>query len=178
MSKLNNIKKEASLVRKKEEELASKLAQVSPEDFLVSPAEEVDVHGDQLDRKIKEVSSYASDGPCGKCNKEHMAEDGCEQERPESMANDTSYLVDRRAQYVLHELGKIAGEMRAKDKNFAADMILSTAKNIKNNALKKAANKLRVVSGLQKMAADAYSKGDRMTGDVVTTTIQNIKKQG
>jgi len=59
MTKLTSMKKEAS---------TSKVAEVSPEDFLVEPAEEVDVHGTDLEDKILEIDSYAKD-KCEKCGK-------------------------------------------------------------------------------------------------------------
>ena len=187
MSKLQTMKKKASAKKKAStSNAASKTAQVKPEDFLVAPAEEIDIHGDNLNSKIEEVSSYAEDASCDECGKEHVDEDVCgdieSSEEPvmvvmPMMEDDMSYLVDTKAQYIIHELGKIAGEMKSQDKNFASDMILSTANNIKNNALKKAAKKLKVVCGLRKMANDAYNSGDRMTGDVVSATINKIVKK-
>lgn len=154
---------------------SKKTAQVRPEDFLVQPPEAVDVHGDDLDRKIEEVSSYAKDDcddkPCDKCGNTHLALDGCQSK----LANH-SYLLDKKAQFVINELGKIAGDMRSQDKLFAADMIEATAIDIKNKTLKIAAEKLKVIQGLNKIAHNAYKNGDRITGDVVTVTIENIKK--
>jgi hypothetical protein len=177
MSKLHAIKKQASVEREETSALGanSKVAQVNPEDFLVTPSEQIDVHGKDLEEKIQEVSSYAEDPSCKKCGKGHMAEDGCATEAPPmAMADDMSYLTDRKAEYVLHQLGKVAGEMRAEGKSFAADMIQATAIQIKNQAVKKASDKLSIVTGLRKMAKNAYDGGDKLTGDVVTVTINKI----
>jgi len=61
-------------------------------------------------------------------------------------------------------------------KGFAADMVRATALEIRDESLAKAAQKLEVVAGLEKMAKDSYAEGDRLTGDVISATIQNIKK--
>lgn len=178
MSKSNALKKQAAAdLKETSDQVANpKVAQVKPEDFLVSPSEQIDVHGNDLENKIQEVSSYAEDPSCGKCGVGHLAEDGCAktEEVSSALADDTSYLVDSKAEYVLNQLGKVAGEMRAGGKNFAADMIQATAIQIKNEAVKKAADKLSIVTNLRKMAKNAYASGDELTGDVVTVTINRI----
>lgn len=174
--------------------------EIKPEDFLVAPEAPADVHGEEIDKKINEVSSYAKDTPCGKCHKVHDgdkcgdmmtpmsnsaddAEDASyaedkemEEKSEESCAEDMSYLVDKKAQYVLHQLGKIAGQLRQKNKGFAADMVEATAIEIKGKILEKAAQKMQVISGLKKMAQEHYQSGDVLTGDVISVTIENIKK--
>ncbi len=187
IAKLRSMKKEA------------KAKNVSPEDFLITPEGEVDAHSNVLENKIQEVSSYAKDDKekkiCEKCKKAECIcktaseEKACEkckkvecacevkpEDKKDNSAEDMSYLVDKKAQYVLYQLGKIAGGLRAKKNGFAADMVEATALEIKNKTLAKAAQKFQVVSGLQKMANDAYKKGDNMTGDVISVTIENIKK--
>lgn len=168
VSKLQALKKKAQL-----QEMPS--PEVKPEDFLVSPTEEIDVHGDDLNHKIEEVTSYAKDIPCDKCEKVHESAE-CPKPEQENEAEDMSYLVDKKAQYVLYELGKIATNLRHKNKGFAADMVEVTALEIKDEVLKKAAQKLQIVSGLQKMATESYAKGDHYTGDVIMVTVDNIKK--
>ena len=180
VSKLQELKKKASK-QNAASKAPSETAQVRPEDFLVAPAEEVDVHGTDLENKINEVSSYAEDKEmesCANCG-EHMAADhACDNlgtAKP-SMAEDMSYLVDLQAKEVLFELGKVAGELRLKKQSFAADMVEATAQNIQKEVISKAAKKLEVVTGLKKMASESYAEGDRLTGDVISVTIENVKK--
>lgn len=168
VSKLQDLKKKAQLQEVPVE------PEVKAEEFLVSPTEEVDVHGDDLDKKIEEVTSYAKDIPCEKCEKVHEAEDCPPAE--ENYAEDMSYLVDKKAEYILFQLGKIAKGLREQNKNFPADMVEVTALEIKEQVIKKASQKLQIVSGLQKMAKESYQKGDHYTGDVISVTIENIKK--
>lgn len=177
--KLQTLKKKAQLQE------APVKPEVKPEDFLVSPAEEVDVHGADLNSKIEEVASYAKDIPCEKCETIHDGEacpcDKCGENhegecKKENLAEDMSYLVDKKAQYVLFQLGKIAKGLREKNKSFAADMVEVTALEIKDQVMKKASQKLQIVSGLQKMAQESYQKGDHYTGDVISVTVENIKK--
>jgi hypothetical protein len=180
VSKLREMKKTAS-------------QEVRPEDFLVASEEPVDVHSHDLDKKIQEVESYAQDdtSTCEVCEKKHpgkpcscensaddkdMESEEIKENHSDDKAEDTSYLVDRQAQYVLSELGKIAGNLRGKNKSFAADMVEATAIEIRTQAIKKASQKLEVVNGLKKMASEAYKKGDRLTGDVIQVTIDSIKK--
>lgn len=172
-----NFKQEVSKLQalKKKAQLQETPTEVKPEEFLVSPTEEIDVHGDDLNGKIAEVESYAKDIPCEKCETIHDGEK-CPEPKKEDSADDTSYLVDKKAQYVLYQLGKIAKNLREKNKGFAADMVEVTALEIKDEVLKKAAQKLQIVSGLQKMANESYKKGDHYTGDVISITIENIKK--
>lgn len=187
MSKLQSLKKQAAEAQQPAKAVTSKVAQVKPEDFLVAPPDVVDVHGDDLDSKIKEVSSYAEDGSdmsCHKCNEsyakdsEHTcnsSEDGGSMEMP-LLADDMNYLIDTKAHHILFELGKIASALRLQKQSFAADMVEVTALEIKQATLAKAAKKLEVVTGLQKMASESYAEGDRLTGDVISVTIENVKK--
>jgi hypothetical protein len=85
------------------------------------------------------------------------------------------FLVDKKADHVLYELGKIASDLRREGKGFAADMVETTAMDIKNEAIAKAASTIEVIEGLKKMAQESYSEGDIMTGDVIQATILNIK---
>lgn len=171
--KAKAIKKQANLA-----EFPEVKPEVKPEDFLITPEEPVNMHGKELENKIDEVSSYAKDKPCDKCHQIHYGDD-CKTEEPkkqENMAEDLSYLVDKKAEYVLYHLGKIAHGLREKNKGFAADMVEATAIEIKDKAVKKAAEKIEVIINLKKMAHKSYQEGDRMTGDVISATIENIKK--
>lgn len=173
LSKLKGIKKEA------------RAKDVSPEDFLIETEPEVNSHSNILDNKIEEVSSYVKDDKVVKqqadkkvaknkasCNSCNSQECSCQKKKSE----DISYLVDKKAQYVLFQLGKIASGLREKNNNFAADMVEATALEIKDQTLQKAAKKYQVVTGLQKMAKAAYKSGDSLTGDVITVSIEEIKK--
>ena len=171
VSKLQALKKQANF----QEAPPAATSEVNPEEFLISPTEDIDVHGDDLNHKIDEVTSYAKDIPCDKCETIHEGEE-CPKPKSENSAEDTAYLVDKKAQYVLYQLGKIASGLRKKDKGFAADMVEVTALEIKEEVLKKASQKLQIVSGLQKMAEESYKKGDHYTGDVISVTVENIKK--
>ncbi len=170
----------------------AEVSDVKPEDFLVSSEAPHDIHSEELNKNIDQISSYAKDVPCEKCNEIHdskscnYAKDDvpCEkchevhegECKTESKAEDMSYLVDKKAEYVLFNLGKIANQLRKKNKGFAADMVEATALEIKEKTVKTAAQKLQVISGLTKMANDSYKKGDTLTGDVISVTIENIKK--
>lgn len=92
-----------------------------------------------------------------------------------TVLDDTDYLIDSKAKFILHELGKISADLRTKNA-FAADLVDATVIDIKNDLLKEAAKKLKVVNELTKMASSAYKSGDIMTGDVITVSINNIKK--
>ena len=153
-----------------------KASLVSPEDFLIDPVEEVDVHGQDLDNRIDSVSSYAEDDKmesCAKCGESMASDHYC---KSASKRKGIEYLIDLKAKNVLFELGKIASSLRNEDKNFAADMVQATALSIRNEALAKAAKKLNVINELRKMAKDSYNEGDRLTSDVILATIENIKK--
>lgn len=160
----------------------SKLAEVKAEDFLIAPVEKVCLHSDKLDSKIKEISHYAEDKSdktcsCESCGCESCSESHSSEDSHQKTSVDFSGFIDKKAEYVLYELGKIAGDLRGSGNGLAADMVSITASDIKNSVIKKAANKMRVISGLQKMASDFYGKGDNITGDVVSVTIRNIMKR-
>jgi len=200
MSSLKTMKKQASEQENSSvSDVTSKTAQeVRPEDFLVEAPKSVDMHGSELDKAISEVSSYADDvcKGCGKkdcdckkncvmCGEAHDLESSCGDMGAMPTAvlvspneDDYAYLMNNRANYIIGELGKMAGDLRMKNKDFAADMVEATAIGIKTDAIKEAATKLKVIDGLKKMAEKSYNDGDRMTGDVVTATIQNILNKG
>jgi hypothetical protein len=128
---------------------------------------------------------------CPNCNKVHdmaydcKAKDGCsncgdgsyaKDAKPNMPAHPMSPALDAKSSYVLAELSKIAKDLRVDGKGFAADMVLATAKEIKEEAIFKAAQQEQVIVGLKKMAKESYAEGDRMTGDVILATIRNIKK--
>lgn len=169
MAKLQSLKKTA-------QEQAAPAAEVKPEDFLVSSENKQENFNKDLDDKIESVSNYASDKVCSTC---HKAECECKEENEakdqESEKEDTSYLVDKKAKYVLHQLGKIASGLRHKNENFAADMVEATAIEIKEQAVAKASQKMQVIAALTKMARKSYQNNDQLTGDVITVTIENIK---
>lgn len=204
ISKLQQIKKTAT--QKQDENSASeqtKVArEVSPEEFLVEPKEKLDLPSTELEQKIEEVESFVKDNEsscekcdckpckcepktnCAMCGRDHVKENECGEvgmaviplADDMNYTDDMSYLMDLEASYVLKELGKVAGDLRNKNKNFAADMVEVTAMEIQKEALQKAAQKYQVVCGLKKMAKESYKKGDRITGDVISVTIENIKK--
>jgi hypothetical protein len=99
-----------------------------------------------------------------------------EAKKSANFKSDFGYLVDKKANYVIHELGKIASDLRRNGNGFAADMVETTASDITKEALQKAATKLEVIEGLTKMAKESYAEGDGITGDVIQATILNIKK--
>jgi uncharacterized protein YqeY len=171
---------------KKESNLKSKSASdVKPEDFLISQEEDTNVYDKDLNDKIDSISNYADEEPCDICHEEHEEHQVLEKEIPMDMdtksfedkdLEDISYLVDKKAKYVLHRLGKIASSLRKKNEAFAADMVELTAIDIKNETIAKAAQKIQVIDNLKKMANKSYSKGDQLTGDVISSTIESIKK--
>lgn len=177
-------------------------AALRPEDFLVPPEmEEKDV-GSAIDNSIKDVSSYAEDENHANCPTHNMAYDKCgckaddkttddeshaymvddeshaymaDDESHAYMAEDMSYLMDSRANHILEGLGKVAGSLRAKNENFAADLVEATAMGIRNDFVKEAQKKAKVINALTKMASDFYKQDKELAGDLVTVTINKIK---
>lgn len=86
-----------------------------------------------------------------------------------------SEFVNKKAEYVLYELGKVASDLRNGGNRFAADMVEATAIDIKNEEVKKVSEKLHVINELRKMASQSYQEGDGFTADVIQATIENIK---
>ncbi|MHA2066574.1 MAG: hypothetical protein ACXABY_19555 [Candidatus Thorarchaeota archaeon] len=165
----------------------------NPEDFLVAPSEADDSINSELSEQIDSVASYAqdqvsnaedqvshADAPCEKCGDadckccEGCGEAECKCEK-ESDAHD--YYISNSAELVLHELGKMAGRLRADKQAFAADMVEATAMSIKDDLVKEASQKMRVAAGLEKMAADMYQQGDAFSGDLLKATLEQLKKQ-
>lgn len=91
-------------------------------------------------------------------------------------APDYNFLVDKKVEFVISELGKVAGQLRSDGNRFAADMVEVTASDIKNEALVKAAKKLETISELQKMAAEAKVEGDDLAAGIIKQTINNVKR--
>jgi hypothetical protein len=144
-----------------------------PEDFLISSTEQADV-GHALDNKIQEMSSYADDKEmCAVCKCEKGK---CKCVKQESDADDCSYLIDAHAKEVLFGLGKVAADLRGKNERFAADLVEATAVSIKKDVLEEARKKAYVLNSLTKMAKEFYTNGNILAGDMVSVTIENIKK--
>jgi hypothetical protein len=139
-----------------------------PEDFLVAPEVAVDEISSALDSQIKEMSGESVS--CESCGSmEHSAAD-C------MPADDVSYLVSAQAVNILEGLGKVAGSLRNKGQNFAADMVEATAMSIRNDLVKEAETKLEIVSSLKKMASELSASGDVFSADMVNVTIEKIKR--
>lgn len=185
IASLKSIKKQASA--QPEQHSHSEEGGEQPEDFLVAPSEAIDIHSNDLNDKIKQVSSYADDEVCSKCNsaeckcdavKENEAKDkSCESCGTKECVcdNSISYLIDHKANHVLSELGKISKGLRSKNQGFAADVVEATALEIKNDLVKKAGLKLEIIMGLQKLARAAHKKGDFFAGDMIYATIEEVK---
>lgn len=152
----DSFKKEAS----EKKEASTEVDAVS---FLVAPNETAEASS-ALDSEISNLEQYADDD----CN---HSEDKCPCEE-----SDVSYLIDHKAQELLEGLGKIAASLRGKDEGFAADMVEATAISIKNDLVKEASKKLFVIDSLEKMASDLDNSGDVLASDMVTVTIDKIKK--
>ena len=82
---------------------------------------------------------------------------------------------------LMRGLGKIAGSLRRKNEDFAADVVEATALNIRNDFYKKAMSSSKkkeyVVSSLQKIAKDLRNKGESFAADVVITTANKINRR-
>lgn len=136
-------------------------------------------------------ASYAKDHACTYAKDKKPQASEARSTAPSSMTLDTknsnhakdhaesgidNSIVDKKAQYVLFELGKVAADLRNSGNKFAADMVEVTAMDIKNEEVKKVAKKLEVISELKKVASQSISEGDIFTADIIEATIQNIKK--
>lgn len=136
-------------------------------------------------------ASYAKDHSCSYAKDKKPQTSQARSTAPSSMTHDASNayhamdhkssgidnsIVDKKAQYVLFELGKVAADLRNSGNKFAADMVEVTAMDIKNEEVKKVAKKLEVISELKKVASQSISEGDLFTADIIEATIQNIKK--
>ncbi len=186
--KMGSLKKEA----------ADKTAELNPEEFLVAPQESEGAGDAELSSQIDSVSSYANDADdtgagTAVALKEPTVSDAddkkCECEGDdcecckdcgkadcECSKNDAEDFMSSNAEFVLHELGKMAGRLRIDNHAFAADMVEATAMSIKDDLVKEASQKLKVVSGLEKMAESMYHDGDNFTGDLLKATLEQIKK--
>ena len=86
---------------------------------------------------------------------------------------DGEGLSDKNAR-ILHGLGKIASNLRAKNEGFAADVVEATALSITSDIKKEAAKNNFVKSELKKIASDLSRKGDVFASDLVLATINKI----
>lgn len=138
---------------------------IDPAEFLNSLDEEPEV-SEGLDARVEELDSWVKDQvkPENDCGDVSMN------------SEDMSYLLDRRASIVLNGLGKIAGSLKRRGENFAADLVEATALNIKKDMIKEAAQKLETINVLSKIASDISKEGDQFTADIVHATIDKIKK--
>ena len=173
--KFSSFKKEASEETQDSDDSPGLQAEASakPEDFLVVPEEGAAVSS-AIDSKIAEMDAKADE--CEKCGK---AMDSCACDG--SMANDQSmamdYMMDKASQEVFEGLGKIIASLRAKNENFAADVVAATAVDIRNDLVKEAARKAFVLESLTKMASNLRKENDILAADMVDVTIQKIKSK-
>jgi len=174
--KLVTLKKVASdSSEEKAERLAADL-QNHTEDFAIDPAQflntldEAPDIAEQLDSEVSDLDSWAADGL------QVGAEDDCG-DTPMMYSDDTSYLLDQRASVVLNGLGKIAGSLKRRGENFAADIVEATALSIREDMVKEASQKLETITILSKIASDISKDGDQFTADIVRATISKIKGQ-
>lgn len=170
------------------------VAIVKPEDFLVSPELKDEDAGASIDNRISNMSSY-SDDKDSTCKIHNVARDSCgcqSSDSDESISagsmiaedladssssiEDISYLIDARAEVILGGLGKVAKSLIDKNEYFAADLVEATAIGIRNDYIKKAENKINVINSLKKMASSFYQEGNEIAGDMVTVTVNKIKK--
>lgn len=92
----------------------------------------------------------------------------------DDMVDDFKITAEQEA--VMRGLGKIAGSLRRKNELFAADVVETTALNIRNDFYKKANKKQTVIAGLNKIASSLSEKGEDFAADVVKATINKISK--
>jgi hypothetical protein len=180
-NKMSSLKKEAT----------NKSAELSGEYFLEAPVESNSAGDSELsgqidsmesrveDAAVSEAVSIADDTVCKECEAtdckccEKCGKVNCAC-YIENHAED--YYIDSNAEFVLHELGKMAGRLRLDKHAFAADMVEATAMSIKDDLVKEASQKMKVASGLEKMAIDMYNQGDNFSGDLLRATLEQIKK--
>jgi hypothetical protein len=153
------------------------------EDFLVAPPDDGGERvSSELDNKILDLSNYSDDDAdvCPKCEAKDCKCDECPKCKegvckcePESEASDV--LFDTRAAHTLHELGKMASNLRSRGESFAADMVEATANGIKEDLIKEVSKKAYVLDSLKKMATDFSREGDTLAADMVRVTINKIK---
>jgi hypothetical protein len=173
--KLVTLKKVASdSSEEKAESLAADL-QNHAEDAAVDPAQFLNTLdaapeiAEQLDSEVSDLDSWAADGS------QVESQDDCG-DIP-MYSDDTSYLLDQRASVVLNGLGKIAGSLKQRGENFAADIVEATALSIREDMVKEASQKLETITILSKIASDISEDGDQFTADIVKATISKIKGQ-
>lgn len=147
----------------------------NPEDFLLK--EFGDDFDPNVDSRIENLDALDSSisGDSGELSPENTSEpleEGLDQSFEDENLN---YLIDRQALKVLNGLGKIAGNLKRKKENFAADVVESTAMKIQLQAMQEAKAKLETIKILKKIASDISNKGDNFTADVVEATILKIK---
>jgi hypothetical protein len=146
---------------------------ISAEDFLDLDESEPENIESDVEKEIEGMESFIDDKPIlAKSPLKDYAQNLAKQKAKESDAKDH---VDDKTAYVLRGLGKIAGSLKLRGENFAADVVEATALNIKKEALVKEAKKQKVVATLNKIAKSIDAKGDTFTADVVRATMLKIK---
>jgi DNA-binding ferritin-like protein len=161
--KLSEIKKTASEQSSYESYVEDEV--VSPEDFLQTVEKNEDLIEKELDSKIEDLGFW-EDVP---------AQSDAEDCKYEASSEDSQEFLDEDAKEVLEGLGKIAGSLRLRGENFAADLVEATAFGIKSDIVKQAGEKMEVINTLNKIASEISAKGDSLTADVVKVTINKIK---
>jgi hypothetical protein len=169
--KFSSFKKEASEETQESDDSPGLQSEASakPEDFLVAPEEGAAVSS-AIDSKIAEMEDDDMEN-CADCG-EPMSS-GNHDHGHESDAVD--YMMDKASQEVFEGLGKIVASLRAKNENFAADVVAATAVDIRDDLIKEAARKAFVLESLTKMASNLRKEDDTLAADMVEVTIQKIK---
>ena len=128
---------------------------LGPEDFLIQSEMDDGVVSSSLDGNIKAMDAASGGG---------------------QIAHDSLDYFDAAASHILTGLGKIAGSLKSKGHNFAADIVQATAISIQDDFVKKASRKISVTTELTKMAKELSESGNQMASDMVHITIDRIKK--
>lgn len=170
--KISTIKKMASEHQTEEPEYKNHASDevVDPAQFLQKLDDSKDIVEKEIEQRIEDLDSWADDQPA-----EAKAED-CEVDYAYDADDcEVDYLMDAKASEVLSGLGKIAGSLRLKNENFAADLVEATAIEIKKELIKEASKKIEVISELKKIASEISASGDQFAADMVEATILKIK---
>lgn len=111
---------------------------------------------DEMDKAMDSVSDYADD--------EELSDSSMD-----------AHASDRNVK-LMKGLGKIEASLRRKGESFAADLVMVTAGEIKQEIIKEARQKEYVKTNLTKMAARLVNKGEKRAAAMVRDTILKISK--
>jgi hypothetical protein len=140
---------------------------ISAEDFLDLDESEPESIESDVEKEIEGMESFIDDKPI-------LAKSPLKDYAQNLAKQNAKDHVDDKTAYVLRGLGKIAGSLKLRGENFAADVVEATALNIKKEALVKEAKKQKVIATLNKIAKSIDAKGDTFTADVVRATMLKI----